>query len=159
VWLRCLPGPLVLALCLAVGSRDAGADEPEVEILLPQAAPAVVEPAQPAPPEEVAIDLSAPGVLVLVPPPEPEPAAQKLRGGDIRYHDFAAPRRPTAITYHGFDPDAPARIDYHDWRTADSARIPYAQNGQALASQSWNPRGARYEPSRIRYHTWLVGGR
>lgn len=106
-------------------------------------------------PEIEVVGLDAVGeVIVYSPAPEPMPGWRKLQGVDVRYHRIGEPRAPSRIPTHSWEPDAPTGIRYHDWRSADGAGIPYARTGGALVSQSWNPYGPRYEPSRIRYHGW-----
>ena len=95
-------------------------------------------------------------VVVYTPPPEPLPAWQRLGGTDIRTHAFGAAPEPSAIPTLAWEPDAPAQIPMHDWRSPDRGEIPIARTGDDLASQSWNPFGARYTPSRIRTHDWVA---
>jgi hypothetical protein len=107
------------------------------------------------PPEIRVIGLEdAADVVVYSPAPEPMPGWRKLQGVDIRYHRTAQPPVPSRIPTHSWQPDAPSRIPYHRWPSAYPARIPSARTGSALVTQSWNPRGPRFEASRIRYHGW-----
>jgi hypothetical protein len=94
-------------------------------------------------------------VVVLRPAPEQAPARERLGGSDIRTHAFAAPREPNATRAQGWQPGAPSQIPVDDWRTREGGGVPIAGTGAALTSQSWNPSGARYEPSRIRVHDWV----
>jgi hypothetical protein len=89
----------------------------------------------------------------------PMPGWRKLRGVDIGYHRIGEPRDPSRIRTHFGPSAAPSRIRHHTGRSADRARIPTAGSGDALVSQSWNPFGARYQPSRIRYHGWSRASR
>ena len=88
----------------------------------------------------------------------PMPGWRKLRGVDIGYHRIAQPRQPSRIRTHFGPSDGPTRIVHHTGRSADPARIPTAGSGSARVAQSWNPSGARYQPSRIRYHGWSREG-
>lgn len=97
-------------------------------------------------------------VVVYSPAPETMPGWRKLRGVDIKYHRNAKEPVPSRITTHSWKPSAPSWIRYHDWRSADRTRIPHAQTDSALVSQSWSSSGARFQPSRIRYHGWTRGG-
>jgi hypothetical protein len=86
--------------------------------------------------------------------PDSMPAWRKLQGVDIRYHAIAEAGEASRIRTHSGQPDTPTPIPYHDWSSADPARIPYARTGGALVAQSWNAFGARFRASRIRYHGW-----
>jgi hypothetical protein len=96
-------------------------------------------------------------VVVYTPPPEPLPVRERLAGSDIRTHAFASAPEPSQLRTLVWEPDAPTQIPMHDWRARERSRIPTARSGDALATQSWNPAGARYAPSRIRTHEWRPG--
>jgi hypothetical protein len=102
--------------------------------------------------EIVGVDPSQ--VVVYSPPPEPMPGPEKLEGVDIRTHRFAEAPEPSRITTVAWQPGARTQILTDDWRSADRRGVPTAGTGRALASQSWNPSGARYAPARIRYDDW-----
>lgn len=113
---------------------------------------------QEQPPRIGFVGLDRPGkVLVYSPPSEPVPGWRKLRGVDIRYHRMAEAREPRRVTAHSWEPGAVGWIRYHDGRSSDRTRIPYARTGSALAAQSWNANGARFRAPRIRYHGWTRG--
>ena len=95
-------------------------------------------------------------VVVYTPPPEPLPARERLAGTDIRTHAFAAAPEPSQLRTLAWDPAARSQILVHDWRSQDRIPIPTAGSGDALTTQSWNPAGARYAPSRIRTHDWVA---
>jgi hypothetical protein len=136
---------------------DEGVPEGEVILIVLTPAPPPVRGWEEPPQIEVVGLEGAREVRVYSPAPEPMPGRMKLRGVDIEYHRIAQPPEPSRIRTHFGPSDAPTRIAHHDWRSADPTRIPYAGSGSALVSQSWNPSGARYEPSRIRYHGWSRG--
>ena len=104
-------------------------------------------------PTIVVVDAEGTAVEVYRPAPEPPPAAERRAGADIRTHAFAAPPEPSQIRTLAWDPDAVTQIATHDWR-ARSGGIPSPRTGSDLVTQSWNPAGARYAPSRIRTHEW-----
>jgi hypothetical protein len=149
----------VAAALVLVAGAQAGADGDAV-LLLPSPdgrTVVVTAPPPPAPgwerPEAIAVvgPGAAEGVLVYSPPPAAMPAARRLEGVDIRTHGIA---QPGGVPTHSWNPAAPTRIAYHDWRSADAARIPTARSGRALVAQSWNPDGERFVASRIRQHGW-----
>ena len=107
------------------------------------------------PPEVEVVGLDQSGEIVVYSSvPDSMPAWRKLQGVDIRYHGIAEAGEASRIRTHSGQPDTPTPIPYHDWRSADPARIPYARTGGALVAQSWNAFGARFRASRIRYHGW-----
>jgi len=142
---------------------DASPSEPEGvprgdgPLIVLTAAPPPV-PGWERPPEIEVIGLEdAEDVIVYSPAPLPMPGWRKLRGVDIGYHRIAQPPEPSRIRTHFGPSDGPTRIAHHDGRSADPTRIPTAGSGSALVAQSWNPSGARYQASRIRYHGWSRG--
>jgi hypothetical protein len=90
--------------------------------------------------------------LVYAPAQESMPVWRKLDGVDIRYHGIPDAGEASRIRTHSGQADTSMSIPYHDWRSADPGRIPYARTGDSLVAQSWNAFGARFRASRIRYH-------
>jgi hypothetical protein len=105
-------------------------------------------------PEVEVVGLDHGKIVVYFSAADSMPAWRKWQGVDIRYHGIAEAGEASRIRTHSSRPGAPTQIPDHDWRSADSARIPYARTGDALAAQSWNAFGARFRASRIRYHGW-----
>ena len=134
--------------CLAAVSHSALALAAALVLALPAAA-ADDEVA----PTVVVVDAEGTPVEVYTPPPAPPSAAERLEGADIRTHAFAEPRQPSQIPTLAWDPGAATQITTHDWRTR-SGGIPSPRTGSDLVTQSWNPAGARFVPSRIRTHEW-----
>jgi hypothetical protein len=163
---RSLFSALVTAAALALAIPAAALAQmvahgvvPSEEVIDSGSAPliVIVTAATPRPPESEVVGLDHIGeVVVYSPVPESMPGWRKLRGADIRYHENAQAPAPS-ITTHSWKPSALSRIRYHDGRSVDRTRIPYAQTDSAPVSQSWNPSGARFQPSRIRYHRWTPG--
>jgi hypothetical protein len=84
-------------------------------------------------------------------------AAAGAAPAEIRTHPFAVARQASPLRTHAWRPDAATAILVHDWRTRERSRIPTARTGDARTTQSWNPAGERYAPSRIRTHEWRPG--
>jgi len=92
-------------------------------------------------------------VVVYTSPPALPTAREKLDGADLRTYPFAEAPQPSGIPTLAWDPGAPSQIPVYDWRSGYGG-IPIPGTGNALVTQSWNPDGPRYEPSRIRTHFW-----
>jgi hypothetical protein len=130
--------------------EDANSRAPRVTVVT--AAPAPVAGWERSPAIEV-VRLDPAGELVVYSSAQDSmPGWRKLDGVDIRYHGIPEAGEESRIRTHSGQPDTSMRIPYHDWRSADPARIPYARTGDSLVAQSWNALGARFRASRIRYH-------